>query len=438
MLVSANDSSRFVLVTVAVAGGFVGVGLAVGVAVLNKDTEAYLGANSVVNAQARRIADQQHDPGRHVQLDEPEVQHARHVQRPRGRGRFERGRLRARAGRRRWLRRRRRRCRCHRHERQHSGLRRPELADQPRRGRGRKLSRSTSPRSTTSSRSPSPAVSRAASSASQAASTSASPTRARRRTSARARPCTRRLDVEVFGLSRKEVQTYALSASGGFVGVALAVSVWSVGTQTNSNYQDSGSAGPDKGTWSASGSYNAGDVVTGSDGKRYTARCDIGGTWQSSTKYNKCRILTDGGSQYQALVDNPNQGLASCSKRGPVGALHPDRPERRPGELGRPDRRAPFARTGHRPAAPAAPTGRRPGRPRRRRGLVGIRDGVQRRRQGRQDHDFKARVTSATSTIETTNTDSTRGTFRRVGRRRPAATRAPSTARRRPPRSTLG
>ena len=50
-------------------------------------------------------------------------------------------------------------------------------------------------------------------------------------------------DVEVNGLSRKEVQTYALSAAGGFVGVAIAVSVWSVGTKTNSNYQDSGSAG---------------------------------------------------------------------------------------------------------------------------------------------------------------------------------------------------
>jgi len=41
-------------------------------------------------------------------------------------------------------------------------------------------------------------------------------------------------DVEVNGLSRKEVQTYALSAAGGFVGVAISVSVWSVGTKANS------------------------------------------------------------------------------------------------------------------------------------------------------------------------------------------------------------
>src|SRR5204862_254783 len=35
-----------------------------------------------------------------------------------------------------------------------------------------------------------------------------------------------RQDVEVNGLSRKEVMTFALSAAGGFVGVAIAVSVW--------------------------------------------------------------------------------------------------------------------------------------------------------------------------------------------------------------------
>ena len=52
ILVSASDTSRYVLITVAIAGGYVGVGLAVGVAYLNKETKAYLGANSVVNAKA--------------------------------------------------------------------------------------------------------------------------------------------------------------------------------------------------------------------------------------------------------------------------------------------------------------------------------------------------------------------------------------------------
>ncbi len=133
------------------------------------------------------------------------------------------------------------------------------------------------------------------------------------------------------GLSRKEVQTYALSAAGGFVGVALAVSVWSVGTRTeDSNYQDSGAAGPDQGTWASSGSYNAGDVVTDVfDGKQYTARCDIGGAWQSSTKYNKCRVVTDGLLSYQANVNDPNESLAPHSNLGAAtGGRSTPRPRR--------------------------------------------------------------------------------------------------------------
>src|SRR5207248_10184649 len=41
VVVKANDDSQFVLITVAVAGGLVGVGLAVGVASLTKETKAY-------------------------------------------------------------------------------------------------------------------------------------------------------------------------------------------------------------------------------------------------------------------------------------------------------------------------------------------------------------------------------------------------------------
>src|SRR5262249_32146509 len=58
ILVSATDSTRLVLITVAIAGGFVGVGLAVGVAVLHKETEAFTGSgtNSVLNAKANGTA----------------------------------------------------------------------------------------------------------------------------------------------------------------------------------------------------------------------------------------------------------------------------------------------------------------------------------------------------------------------------------------------
>src|SRR5581483_5814621 len=116
-------------------------------------------------------------------------------------------------------------------------------------------------------------------------------------------------DVEVNGLSRKEVQTYAVSVGGGFVGVGASVSVWSVGTETNSNYQNAD--GPDKGTWSSGADYHTGDVVVDSfDSKRYVARCDITPNvdWDNSTDYNKCRVVHDpgDGNLYQALVDNPS------------------------------------------------------------------------------------------------------------------------------------
>jgi hypothetical protein len=88
-------------------------------------------------------------------------------------------------------------------------------------------------------------------------------------------------DVEVNGLSRKQTQTVALSAAGGFVGVAVAVSVWSVGTQTNSDYHDAD--GPFRGDWllatatnpDKSVFYKEGDVVTfGPDHTRYSAKVD--------------------------------------------------------------------------------------------------------------------------------------------------------------------
>ena len=68
-------------------------------------------------------------------------------------------------------------------------------------------------------------------------------------------------DVSVIALSRKNVQTYALSIGGGFVGAAGAVSVWSVGTQSTTTYDDDG-GGETKGPWSSGTKYGKGDVVT--------------------------------------------------------------------------------------------------------------------------------------------------------------------------------
>ena len=308
VLVSANDTSRFVLVTVAVAGGFVGVGLAVGVAVLNKDTEAYLGAGSVVNAQATgssisstipdgtfNATSQRYNP--HVTYSGLAVESASSEDvfglAPAVAGGF----VGVAGG---------------------VGVTVMNVSNQAFIGPQSQINLAGGAGSAQSVNVTAldyfKSLTIAGGIAGGFVGVAGGVDIGIADTSAQAHigegsTVYAVLDVEVFGLSRKEVQTYALSASGGFVGVALAVSVWSVGTQTNSNYQDSGSTGPDKGTWSATGSYNAGDVVTGSDGKRYTARCDIGGTWQSSTKYNKCRILKDGANEYQALVDNPNQGV---------------------------------------------------------------------------------------------------------------------------------
>ncbi|HEY0805267.1 MAG TPA: hypothetical protein VGD84_09390, partial [Pseudonocardiaceae bacterium] len=78
-------------------------------------------------------------------------------------------------------------------------------------------------------------------------------------------------DVAFYALAIKKIQTYAVSIGGGFVGVAGSVSVWSVGTAPTGSYNE-GSYGQDKGAWSSTATYAQGDVVTGSDGKRYGAK----------------------------------------------------------------------------------------------------------------------------------------------------------------------
>src|SRR6185503_12317607 len=75
-------------------------------------------------------------------------------------------------------------------------------------------------------------------------------------------------DVSVIALSRKNVQTYALSVGGGFVGAAGAVSVWSVGTQATTTYDDDG-GGETKGEWASGTIYGKGDVVTFGGNKYY-------------------------------------------------------------------------------------------------------------------------------------------------------------------------
>ena len=99
-------------------------------------------------------------------------------------------------------------------------------------------------------------------------------------------------DVAFHALAIKNIQTYAVSIGGGFVGVAGSVSVWSVGTAPTGSYNE-GSYGQDRGTWSSTATYAQGDVVTGSDGKRYGAKVanptldpvadTTGSQWEGST-----------------------------------------------------------------------------------------------------------------------------------------------------------
>ena len=52
VLVSATEDSKIIMVDLAVAGGFVGVGAAVGVLSGTKDTRAFVGANNTITANA--------------------------------------------------------------------------------------------------------------------------------------------------------------------------------------------------------------------------------------------------------------------------------------------------------------------------------------------------------------------------------------------------
>jgi len=53
VLISASDSTKLLLITASLAGGYVGVGVAVGVAKVDKDTQAFIGQNSSVDAGAQ-------------------------------------------------------------------------------------------------------------------------------------------------------------------------------------------------------------------------------------------------------------------------------------------------------------------------------------------------------------------------------------------------
>ncbi len=145
-------------------------------------------------------------------------------------------------------------------------------------------------------------------------------------------------NVEVNALSEKNVQTYALSVGGGFVGGAAAVSVWSVGTEANSTYNEAagginrGIFDPSKETSATeSDHYHKGDVVTDTklgcgacSAQTFAAKVDDPSTapkfdsngngvdspdWQA----NSDALAGSGGSSAQGSADQVASGNASGS-----------------------------------------------------------------------------------------------------------------------------
>ena len=121
-------------------------------------------------------------------------------------------------------------------------------------------------------------------------------------------------DVDVNALSRKNVRTIAISLGGGFVGAAGSVAVWTVGTQPTTTYSDQGSSKnplssgggssaseadntatstPDD--WHMNGAYKQGDIVRFS-GQNYTALDDIADTADNpATNTGEWAVTQNGG-----------------------------------------------------------------------------------------------------------------------------------------------
>ena len=93
-------------------------------------------------------------------------------------------------------------------------------------------------------------------------------------------------DVALNALSRKNVTTYTFAVGGGAVGVAGAVSIWSLGTEPTSSYSDG-------------------------QGDNGNARNEGGSSpWQSGHNYSKGDHASVGGQDYVAKVDDPNESAS--------------------------------------------------------------------------------------------------------------------------------
>ena len=183
-------------------------------------------------------------------------------------------------------------------------------------------------------------------------------------------------NVGIYALGFKEVTTFAIGLAGGFVGVAGGVSVWTIGPQATSTYNE-GAGGPDKGEWQSGTAYDKGDVVTycsgaGCEPKTFAAKIDKPNTtldpeanpseweagknalsegsggpaasgdqtasgqsgslpvWTSGTEYKKEDVVTYEGHNYEAIVKETNKTKSpvgnkewkelECTEKDPCGS----------------------------------------------------------------------------------------------------------------------
>jgi hypothetical protein len=129
-------------------------------------------------------------------------------------------------------------------------------------------------------------------------------------------------DVDVNALSKKNVESDVISAAFGIAAAAGSVTVWTLGTNFTSSYSD-GTQVTDRGTWQPNTSYNQNDLVTGSNGVVYIAQNTISfsndlnptqdtqnvqwrqAAWNSGTAYTKGQlVLGSNGTIYVAKQNN--------------------------------------------------------------------------------------------------------------------------------------
>src|SRR5258705_3591040 len=136
-------------------------------------------------------------------------------------------------------------------------------------------------------------------------------------------------NVDVNALSHKNVQTYAVSVGGGFVGVAGWFSVGTVGTAPTTTYQD-GVAGPDRGVWSSTEATatraqddNHDGIADGDGDDGITEPLVL--VPDEKRQYHKGDVATVGGQKYVAKIERPQFSPTDSAHpndwQGPTDAL---------------------------------------------------------------------------------------------------------------------